>query len=311
VLRLLEQYYRFKYLTIPWLHYLSNIQVEYSVFRKYLGYLRQVPNNYLVCPEQQNASPNVDRKTLVYQLGERGLNELLHRGDARGHIGQNDRDPLKPSRNFSWAVHRSHSYYHEIVVDLGYFAPLHRLVRDTSSLRLIDFERLMTHPHVPAQTRQASDPLLIQLKDAQLRFDGTPHLLIFKRTDGTSRTIGIPGIQVDRGTESLPHLGKHLMHAMEFIENRHFELHWGFDNCVVPFLFTSEARKRRAMEFVRRERGLCTFLLFQSVPDIGLLRRFPPLDEHVFTHPWERVGYSDLDLSNFGERASNENPIAG
>jgi len=50
VLKKLEPYHYFKYLTIPWLHYLTDLGVEYSVFRKYLGYLRQAPNHYLACP---------------------------------------------------------------------------------------------------------------------------------------------------------------------------------------------------------------------------------------------------------------------
>ena len=106
VLRLLEPYYHYKYVTIPWLHYLSNVRVEYSVFRKYLGYLRQSPNHYLDCPEQQNASPNVDRKTLVYQLGERGLNELIRRGlVAKRRSPYDEITPLKPTRNFPFALH--------------------------------------------------------------------------------------------------------------------------------------------------------------------------------------------------------------
>jgi hypothetical protein len=85
----------------------------------------------------------------------------------------------------------------------------------------------------------------------------------------------IPGIQVDRGTETFEQIEKHLMHAIEFVEDRHYEKHWGFDNCLIPFLFTKEVRKNRAMQFIRKERGKCSFLLFQTIPDFGLLRHFP------------------------------------
>ena len=221
------------------------------------------------------------------------------------------------------ALHRSNSYYHEIIVDLGYFAPLHHFVQNDPNLRLLDFARLIKHPNVPQQTRDANDPLLIQLKDRQLRFDGTPHLLIHKRADGVSLSLGIPGIQVDRGTESFQQLAKHLHHSIEFIENRHFESLWGFDNCLIPFLFTNETRKNRAMEFVRQERGRCAFLLFQIIPDIGLLRHFPrpehyapdyqyiegepvhPKNIRIFTNPWHRVGYPEFYLSTFSEDPSN------
>jgi hypothetical protein len=323
VLKLLEPYYGFKYLTIPWLHYLSNIPVEYSVFRKYLGCLRQHPNNYLVCPDKQNASPNVDRKTLVFELGERGLNVLIERGlvPKRRAPGSN-RTLLKPTRNFPFAQHRSSSYYHEIIVDLGYFAPLQQFVRSNSTLRLLEFAQLMQHTNVPQRTRETEDPLLIQLKDSQLRFDGAPHLLIRKHPNEPTLTIGIPGIQVDRSTETLRQLDKHLLNAIEFIEDRKFDTHWGFDNCVIPFLFTSAARKEHALEFVRQERGRCAFLLFQTVPDIGLLRHFPRPEHYsptyhyaegepvhspsirIFTNPWQRVGCPDFYLSTFSETPS-------
>ena len=53
VLRLLEPYHHFKYLTIPWLHYLSNIRVEYSVFRK---------DSSVVAPA---IDPNPDRRVCL------------------------------------------------------------------------------------------------------------------------------------------------------------------------------------------------------------------------------------------------------
>src|SRR5262249_27730449 len=151
----------------------------------------------------QNASPNTPYKTLVYELAERGLNELISRGIVPKHYSPDpDAKPSKSKRNSAFALHRSNSYYHEIIVDLGYFAPLFHLVRNDPSLRLIEFAQLIAHRNVPQHTREAKDPLLIQLKQDQLRFDGTPHLLIRRRADGAPLPLGIPGIQVDRDTEN-------------------------------------------------------------------------------------------------------------
>jgi hypothetical protein len=234
VLRCLDPYLHFKYATIPWLHYLSGATVEYSVFRKYLGYMRAAPNHFIGCPDQQLASPNVDRKTLVYELRERGLNLLIERGII------------------------------------------------------------------------------------EKRVDGTPHLIVRTRADGVF-ALGIPGIQVDRGTESFDQVETYIEHAIEFVDERHYERHWGFDNCVIPFLFTKELRKNRALQFVRARRGTCQFLLFQTVPDYGLLRHFPrpehydrayrfqdgdvrhPDTIHVFTNPWQRAGCPDFFLNTFDE----------
>ena len=109
------------------------------------------------------------------------------------------------------------------------------------------------------------------------------------------------------------------MQAIEFIEDRHHERHWGFDNCLIPFLFTKEVKKNRAMQFIHKERGTCSFLLFQTIPDYALLRHFPrpehydrayqyqdgeprhPDNIHIFTNPWQRVGFPDFYLNTFDE----------
>ena len=319
VLKRLEPYHYFKFLTIPWLHLLSGLAVEYSVFRKYLGYMREAPNRYIRCPEQQAASPNTSYKTLVYELAERGLNELINRGIVASRRDQDAPAP-KSKRNHAFALHRSNSYLHEIIVDLGYYAPLHHLVRTHPALRLVDFPTLIVHANVPAATRGANDPLLIQLKSGQLRFDGTPHLIIRKGEDGVEFPLGIPGIQVDRGTESFALIEKYILHAIECIEEHHHERHWGFENSFIPFLFTKEVRKNRAMQFVRNVRDSCPYLLFQTIPDLGLLHHFPrpehysrsyayaddeprhPDNIHIFTNPWQRVGYPDFYFNTFDEK---------
>jgi hypothetical protein len=320
VLKQLDPYLYFKYATIPWLQYLSGATVEYSVFRKYLAYMREAPNRYIGCPEHQLASPNADRKTLIYELRERGLNELVSRGIIGKRTNPDPEAPRpKSERNHAFALHRSNSYYHEVIVDLGYHAPLRYLTDNRPDLRLIDFAQLLRHRNVPLATRQSKDPLLVQLKYDQLRFDGTPHLIVLTRPDGVTLPLGIPGIQVDRGTERFEQIERHLLHAIEFVEGRLYEKHWGFDNCLLPFLFTKEVRKNRAMQFVRKERSKCSFLLFQTIPDYGLLRHFPrpehydpkyeykvgeprhPDNIHVFTNPWQRVGFPDFYLTTFGE----------
>jgi Transposase, Mutator family len=200
----------------------------------------------------------------------------------------------------------------------AYHAPLRYLCDHDPALRLIGLAQLIAHHNVPPATRQSNDPLLIQLKTGQLRFDGTPHVIVRTRPDGIY-PLGIPGIQVDRGTESFDQIEKYLRHAIEFVDGRHYERHWGFDNCVIPFLFTKELRKNRAIQFVRAERGACPYLLFRTVPDYGLLPHFPrpehydrryhyqdgetrhPDNIHVFTNPWQRAGCPDFFLNTFDE----------
>jgi len=202
------------------------------------------PNHYIGCPEQQKASPNTAYKHLIYELRERGLNELISRRLASKRVAlEPDERPRKRRRNRAFAYHRAHSYYHEIIVDLGYYLPLRYLVRSDPALRLVDLAQLLQHANVPTATRQSQDPLLITLRDAEKRFDGTPHVLARKALDDVEYTLCVPGIQVDRGTETLGKVEDHILHALEFVEDRHYDRHWGFQNCVIPFLFTKQTNE--------------------------------------------------------------------
>jgi hypothetical protein len=320
VLRWLEPYLCSKYATIPWLYYLSGAEAEYSVFRKRLAAMRQPPNTYIGCPEDQLASPNVDRKTLIYELRERGLNVLIDRGIIPRRTSPHP-EAKAPSiaRSHAFAAHRSNSYKHELIVDLGYHLPLRYLCDKDPALRLLDFAQLLAHQNVPLETRQSRDPLLVPLRGGSVRFDGTPHVIVRTRSDGVSLSLGIPGIQVDR-TDSTEQIERHITHALAFVEERHHECHWGFDNCVIPFLFTREAKKSRAMQFLRRKRESCAFILFQNIPDYALLRHYPRPEHYdpayhgeageaphsdsirIFTNPWQRVGCPDFYLNTFDER---------
>jgi hypothetical protein len=233
-LRWLEPYHYCKYATAPWLHFLADPKIEYSVFRKYIGYMREEPNGFIGCPEQQLASPNTSYKHLVYELRERGLNELIRRGLATKRVRlEPDTRPKKRRRNRAFAYHRANSYYHEIIIDLGYYLPLRYLVTADPALRLIDLSQVLERPKVPAATRQSRDPLLITLRDAEMRFDGTPHIIARRAHDGEEYSLFLPGIQVDRGTETFAKVETHILHALEFVESRHYERHWGFTNCII------------------------------------------------------------------------------
>jgi hypothetical protein len=80
------------------------------------------------------------------------------------------------------------------------------------------------------------------------------------------------------------------------------------------------------MQLVGRERGKCSFLLFKTIPDFGLLSHFPrpehydpryqyiegeprhPDNIHIFTTPWQRVGYPDFFLNTFAQKRNPEHP---
>ena len=72
-------------------------------------------------------------------------------------------------------------------------------------------------------------------------------------------------------------------------------------------------------EFLRKQRGSCAPLLFQTIPDLGLLPHFskpqhycrtyqhqdgewvPPETIHIFSRSWQRAGRPNYDLLTLGE----------
>src|SRR5437660_1618381 len=107
ILELLEPALNFKYLTTSWLHYFAHGDHP-SVHHKKnfsfrLGHLRAEPNRYILWPEQQKASPNVNYKDAIYSLAPKGERLIAM-------------PPIKSGR--------SNSYLHELLVDLAFHAPL-------------------------------------------------------------------------------------------------------------------------------------------------------------------------------------------
>jgi len=313
---LLDPYLSFKYLTTEWIRYFVGGAYIYN--SQVLGWLQEKPNCCLARPSQQKTSPNFLAKQAVYELAERGFKELVERGRA---VPQSDR---ASGRIYPNSAHRSNSYAHELIVDIGFYAPLRYAADHAPNVRLLLFPELMQHPEVPEVTRRSDDPLRITLQkagqhtfdfDAVTRFDGTPFVLVVTLPTGQEENRCVPGLQVDRGTRTLTTLEQHIDHAIQFVRDKHYARHFGFDTCLIPFLFTEAARKRHVMNYVEKTYGPCKFLLFKMIPDFHKdLDHFPkpahydlayqyaedewrpPDTIHVITTPWERVGHPDFNL---------------
>lgn len=311
---LLDPYLSFKYLTTEWIRYFVGGAYIYN--SQVLGWLQEKPNCYIARPPQQKASPNFLAKQAVYELAERGFRELVERGLAASQSNRSS------GRIYPNSAHRSNSYPHELIVDIGFFAPLRYAVDHATNVRLVSFADLLKHPEVPEATRRADDPLLVTLRAADqhcfevvTRFDGTPFVLVITLADGTEENRCVPGLQVDRGTRTLATLREHVDHAIQFVRGKHYARHFGFDTCVIPFLFTQQSRMRHVTAYVEKTYGPCKFLLFKQIPDFHQdLDHFPkpahydrsyqftddewrpPDTIHVITTPWQRVGFPDFHL---------------
>lgn len=304
ILDLLHPYWNFKYLTMKWLH--AFIGGNEDAFKRKL---RKLWDAGLVDrPPQQKFSPNSNYKHLVYEITKKGLALL-----------EKKRGIPAPA-----AVHRSHWYEHEILVDLGFYAPLRYAVMKDPKLKLHTARDLLNGASftirtqqgtqrlaVPNPTRFSDDPFLIKLKDGRkVRFDGTPFVLERELSDGSTSFIFVPGIEADRNTEGLKNvkpkdatrttLTGHLDEIMDFFGERGFLKHYGFNMMMVPIITTNETHTKNAKRHVEDTITACRYMLFKTLPDIAMEPHFPaPSDEYVI-QPWSRVGQPPFTFDERG-----------
>ncbi len=297
-LAVLEPSLQFKFLTTQALHALCG--GDYARLVKRCTLLRVHGNQYIRLPKGQRASPNTGYKNFVYELASAGRNALQQAGV-----------PMLE------AAHRSNSYYHEIITDLGFYLPLRLAVDADSSLRLITASMLLEHDLTPAPTRRNyTDPFGFRLDpynpDSKIRrFDGPPFVLVRLKPDATWDNLCVPGIEVDRNanegiTSNVERttIASHIAEIVQFRERGLHDRYLGFGNKIfVPVLISgetlaqAETHMRNVMHWVQRTYGAIGYIGFQVVPDIGLLEHFPDPSGNIITSAWKRVGHPDLFMT--------------
>ena len=124
---------------------------------------------YLDRPKQQKYSPNSNYKHLVYTRTEKAARAVDASASSKQAL-----------------AHRSNSYPHELMVDLGFYAPLWYAAAHDPTLRLYTAHNLISgitfeirtaqgiqRIAIPNPTRDNPDPFLIQLKNGEtMRFGG-------------------------------------------------------------------------------------------------------------------------------------------
>lgn len=149
IFQLLDPVWGFKYLTSEWIQYFfpavvikdkktGQLKAIYNSQR--LGWLQERPNYFLKRPKQQLNSPNSNYHPHVYERDEAAVRHLVKLNLPVGTI-----------------EHRSNSYPHEFLVDMGFYAPMRFAVDSDPDLTLTGAYDLLRHPNVPAKTRNLED----------------------------------------------------------------------------------------------------------------------------------------------------------
>ena len=111
--------------------------------------------------------------------------------------------------------------------------------------------------------------------------------------------------EIDRATEPLSPTTKRrsiqekFRHYSEFIRRDLYKSHYGFPNCLVLFITTSEARMHGMMKLATKEIGDAKWMLFTHTRDWANEGSYPAPPLGLYTRAWKRNGHPDFYLNQF------------
>lgn len=281
ILELLDPQFRYKYLPSNWIHVF--VGGNWTGLRKRLARMKRGPECYLSRPKQQDWSENARYKHDVYARSDAGARFL--------------------GTNNGSKVYKDREYAHDLLTDLV-DASIEIGVRNDSSLRLLTWQQLATHPNMPAKTRYAEHPFRIPLgehkqgKELVLEPDGRP-LIIEKSDNGVFRKNLYLLKEIDLNTEPLSSSSDRAAWARKFeryeifFRKKLYQSHYGFSSCLI-LVVTTSAQRLNALLAMRPP----AYFLFRCEPNHARAPRFPAPGGWVLTQPWRRANATDVNLSD-------------
>lgn len=274
ILKLLEPRARYKYLPTHWITALLKKSAKNAENR--LGRMFEKPNEYV----GRITDKNYAARHMVYFLTDKGKQALIERGVLVDLV------PLKPNH-----------YAHDLVV---YMTLASIELGQEHGYHYIPWVELQDHPEVPKETRHAKNPHIIKTSSSTVHADGYPFIIQLPH-----KTFHFPGLEVQMGTEgtevsdaSRPAFNNKFKHWKTFMDEKVYRTHYGFENCLVPFVFVKETDMMAAIRYVEKAYGRCAWMLFKTVPNFSKLERFEKPSAFFYETPWLRAGYSPEYLKN-------------
>lgn len=260
IFQTLDPQYGFVYLPSNWLSALLGVK-HGAVVHRY-GELSRAPHDYLLRPPFQGFNLN---KHDTYSLRSK-----------------------KP--------HPREQAPHQLLIDM-ITASIHIGIRANPSLSISTWRDILSSDPLPASTRLSDNPFHIPLNGSKLVPDGRPLII---HTPKTSRAylmeIDRSNMPINPRDDTRSSIKRKLTAYKQFMQTRIYESHFGFDNCLILFITTSEPHMDSIMKYVESDIGSCSWLLFTHISDWHLDRYYPKPSGFMLTRPYLRVGYPPLRL---------------
>lgn len=272
---------RYRYLPSDYLAALTGRSL--AALQARLEILCRKPNCYVSRPHQQRANAGANTRRLVYELDDKGAEELRGQGIVVSR--------KKNLRNFA---HELMSCTIAASFEIG--------ARTNNAMRIIRWHELLESPQMPRATKVLDNPQVISFERAgrleSLMSDWRP--FVIERNLGARTYAFVFGFEADCGTEPIDSgdserssIRNKFIAYLEALEQDVPRRHFGATTFLIPFVTTTEARMLSMMAVLDRLQpgSHGRRFLFKHVPAFTSFEKPTPADGHMLLEPWARAGF--------------------
>jgi Replication-relaxation len=277
ILKLLARY---RYLPSDYLAALTGRSLPALQAR--LEILYRKPNAYINRPHQQRANADANSARLIYELDDRGADELCARGLTYSR--------KKYLRNFA----------HELMA-CTIAASFEIGAAGSSAVRMLSWQSLISSPQMPDATKQLANPQMLTFeRDGRvesLTSDWRP--FVIERNLGSKSYAFVFGFEADCGTEPLDtadadrtSIRSKFLAYLSALDQDLPRRHFGATTFLIPFVTTTRVRMHSMMELLQRlgPGALGKRFLFKHIPSFTSFEKPAPATGHMLLEPWQRAG---------------------
>jgi hypothetical protein len=278
---------RYRYLPFDYLASLTGRSLPALQAR--LEILCRKPNTYINRPHQQRANADANTRRLIYELDDRGADELRTRGLPYAR--------KKVLRNFA----------HELMA-CTIAASFEIGAQNSTTLRIICWSELLDSPQMPGATKLLANPQSLSfVRNGQAESivsDWKP--FVIERDFGSKSFVFVFGFEADCGTEpidaSQPERTSIRSKFLAYLDLLSLDVprrHFGASTFLIPIITTSRTRMLSMMDLLDRL-GPGAFgkrFLFKHVPAFTSFEKPAPATGHMLLEPWQRAGFDPFSFA--------------
>jgi hypothetical protein len=254
-----------------------------------LEVLYRKPNAYINRPHQQRVSADANTTRLIYELDDKGADELRNRGLTYSR--------KKYLRNFA----------HELMA-CTIAASFEIGATGSSALRILRWRQLIDSPQMPDATKQLTNPQVLTFeRDGRvesLTSDWWP--FVIERNLGSKSYAFVFGFEADCGTEPLDTADAERTSIrnkfIAYLTALHQDVprqQFGATTFLIPFVTTTRARMHSMMELLQRlgPGALSKRFLFKHIPSFTSFEKRAPATGRMLLDPWQRAGFEPFSFA--------------